>query len=353
MSESFRLDTGYQFDEIGVTNADEINIPAFSRNIKEVLRTHVGIAQGAFQSLNHKTLLNFGLRLNYFEKFQHFKVEPRIQFNQTLLKNLTVEVLGEQKSQTLAQIIDLQQDFLGIEKRRWAIANEETIPIQKSNQISLGFTYENKNWLVVLDHFYKKVNGITAGSQGFQNQFEFIKAIGSYDIYGSEVLAQKNFKKMDVWMSYSFNHNRYRFDSLNTGEFPNNFELMHVVSSAIIYDCKNLKIALGSRWHSGKPITMPISNTLNLDNPENPEIHYDAPNSSRTAAYLQLNFSASKAWKLNTRTAIQTSISILNLSDKRNVINQFYRINTNDNSVAIANTYSLRRTPNLNVKISF
>ena len=38
-----------------------------------------------------------------------------------------------------------QQDFLGIEKRRWVLANNEDIPIQKSNQGSLGFVFTKNN----------------------------------------------------------------------------------------------------------------------------------------------------------------------------------------------------------------
>ncbi len=87
------------------------------------------------------------------------------------------------KSQTLSQIIDLQNDFLGIEKRRWTLANEEDIPIQKSTQVSFGLSYKKKNWLVSIDNFYKRVIGITSSAQGFQNQFEYIRAVGDYSVY--------------------------------------------------------------------------------------------------------------------------------------------------------------------------
>ena len=247
----------------------------------------------------------------------------------------------------------MQQDFLGIEKRRWTLANNSTIPIQKSNQISLGFTFKNKDWLVTVDNFYKKITGITSTSQGFQNQFEFIKTTGDYTVLGSEVLVQKNFKQFYSWVSYSFNDNNYSFDALSNTEFANNLELIHSVSWAGIYDWHNLKIALGSKWHSGKPFTTPSTNSVDYTDPANPIIEYNSPNSSRLKEYVQLNFSASKEWNLSKKTTMQTSISVLNILNTKNVINRFYRVNTIENTIESVDTYSLERTPNVNIKINF
>ena len=42
-------------------------------------------------------------------------IEPRFQLNYALTDFLSVELLGEIKNQTTSQIIDLQQDFLGLD----------------------------------------------------------------------------------------------------------------------------------------------------------------------------------------------------------------------------------------------
>lgn len=353
ISETLSFNNGYQFNEKGVTNFDQINSPLFSRKIKEVIRSHAIIAEGIFESKSRTIFLKGGIRANYFEKFSKFLIEPRIQFSQKLSANLTLEVLGEQKSQTLAQIIDLQQDFLGIEKRRWTLANNTTIPIQKSNQISLGFTFKNKDWLATVDNFYKKIAGITTNSQGFQNQFELIKAVGDYTVLGTEVLIQRNFGGFYTWLSYSFNDNKYSFDSLTTKAFPNNYQLVHFVSWAGIYECEKWKVALGSKWHSGKPYTTPVNNILNIEDPSNPKINYNEPNSSSLKGYLQLNFSASENWKLGKKTKIIATFSVLNMLNKKNVINRYYRVNTSDNSIESVDTNSQEVTQNLNIKILF
>ena len=97
----------------------------------------------------------------------------------------------QKKHQTSTQVIDLQQDFLGVENRRWILVNNDDIPIITSNQVSWGFTFKKNNRLVSMDNFYKKVDGITSRSQGFQNQLEFERISGKYTIIGSEILVQK------------------------------------------------------------------------------------------------------------------------------------------------------------------
>lgn len=350
LTDDLTLNSGYQLNEIGVTNFDEINLPFFSRTITNVLISHVGIAEGVYETESKKTFIRVGLRANYFDKFGLFLAEPRLQFNQALGNHWRLEVLGEQKSQTLSQVIDLQQDFLGLEKRRWTLANNENIPVQKSNQLSIGLSYKKNNWLITLDNFYKKITGITSSSQGFLNQFELERAIGDYRVLGSEFLIQKSFNRFYTWLSYAYNDNKYDFKSLSSTTFPNNFEVTHAVSWAGIYEWRKIKLALGAKWHTGRPITTPINFTVTE---ANPNIIYNAPNNEKLKDYFQVNFSASKEWRLGAKTSLLTAASILNLLNTQNSINRFYRVNTNDNTVESVDTFSLELTPNVNVKLMF
>jgi uncharacterized protein YcfL len=349
ISKTLTFHNGYQFNETGVTNFDEINLPFFSRKTVEVIRTHSLIGEGVFETESKKTFLKAGLRANYFDKFKKVLIEPRIQCNQALSTNLHLEILAEQKSQTLSQVIDLQQDFLGIERRRWILANDTTNPIQKSSQVSVGFTFKDNDWLVTVENFYKKITGISTSSQAFQNQFEFIRSSGDYQVLGSEFLIQKNFGKFYTWLSYSYNDNKYFFNSLEPSEFINNYELKHAVTLAGIYEWNSVKFALGCKWHTGKPVTTPQSTVLDANN----QIVYNSPNNDRLKDFFQINFSASKNWKLTEIVKLQTNISVLNLLNTKNSINRYYRVNSSDNTIESLDIYALELTPNINLKLSF
>jgi hypothetical protein len=349
----FIINDGYQFDEIGTTNLDKVNNPIFYRQIKEVIRTHALIVEGKYNDTLSKIYFNAGMRLNYIEQFKKYLIEPRLQFNYGFSQSLSLEVLGEFKSQNCYQIIDRQQDYFGIEKRRWILSNDTTIPIQRSKQASISFSYNKNNWLFTIDNFYKKVIGINSSTQGFQNQLEFSNFVGNYDVYGIEVLTQKKINHFITWLSYAYNDNNYHFPSVTQTEFSNNFELKHVVSWAGTYEINNLKIALGSKWYSGRPETTPSSLEINKSNPSNPTIDYNSPNNKNLGNFFQVNFSITYKWETSSKTQYKLGLSVINVFNRQNEISEYYRINPTTNSIEDVKTYSLERTPNLSFRVIF
>ena len=346
----FRLNGGYQFTEVGISNLEDVNNPAFRSYIKEVIRSHAVYAESALLSNNAKTNLKIGARLNYFNKFDMLLAEPRLSFSQRFLNDFRIEILGEFKSQTTTQIIDLQNDFLGVEKRRWILSNNKNIPVLKSKQASVGIHYNKNNLLISAETYIKKVNGITARSQGFQNQFQFVNSIGSYEIKGVDFLLNKQFNStVSAWISYSYNTNNYTFDALNNGKpFPNNADIKHAVDFAGTFTHNNLKLALGLNWHSGKPTTLPVPNNT----PSNNEIVYSNPNSSNLKDYLRADCSATYNFNVSETANATVGASIWNIFNKKNIINQYHSVNDNNEIVKIENQ-SLGITPNVSFRVNF
>jgi hypothetical protein len=353
INSKFTINNGYQLDEIGTTNLDEVNNPVFYRKIKEVLRTHALIVEGKYNDSLSKTYLKVGMRLNYVEQFKKYLFEPRLQFNYRISENFNLEVLGEFKSQNCYQIIDRQQDYFGIEKRRWILSNNSTIPIQKSKQVALGFSYTKNGWLVTLDNYYKKVTGINSSSQGFQNQLEFVNINGDYEVFGTEFLVQKKINHFITWLSYAYNDNNYHFPNIDQTEFSNNFELKHVVAWSGIYEIQNFRIALGSKWYSGRPETTPSTYVINNSDPTNPTIDYNTPNNKNLNNFFQVNFSTTYKWESSNNLEYKLGFSVLNVFNRKNEINEYYRINKVSNSIEDVKTYSIERTPNLSFRVSF
>ncbi|TJY37426.1 TonB-dependent receptor [Pontimicrobium aquaticum] len=348
-NDNLKLKSGYQFSEVGVSNLEDVNNPVFRSYIKEVIRTHSIFSELDFSSNSKGTLLKFGVRGNYFEKFSKTRFEPRFSFNQRFLSNFRFELLGELKSQTTSQIIDLQNDFLGIEKRRWVLANNNDIPIIESKQISTGVRFNKDRWLLSVDAFIKKVDGINTRSQGFQNQFQFVNTIGNYQIKGLDFLINKQFDRTSIWFSYSYSKNDYMFKDLNLGNtFPNNVDITHALTFAGTYSTNKFKFALGFNWRTGKPYTIPDTTNPNTNN----TINYASPNSSNIEDYLRTDFSTTYTFKVANNTNAIAGFSIWNLLNKENIINTYYIIDSDDNISKIENS-SLGITPNFSFRIHF
>jgi len=345
----FSFNDGYQYNEMGISNLEKVTNPDFYRNVKDVLRTHALILEGKFNDTISRIYFKAGTRINYIEKFKKFIVEPRMQFCYSINKNLNLELLGELKSQNSQQIIDLQKDYFGIEKRRWIVSNNTTIPIQKSKQVSLNLFYKKNDWLLDIENFYKKVSGITTSSQGFQNQLEFVRTTGDYEIWGAEMLIQKKMNHFLTWLSYTYNHNNYHFANYEYPTFPNNFQLMHTITWAGIYEKNNFKIALGTKWSSGRPKTSPDFSQIDLSNPQ---LVYNKPNNTNLRIFSQVNISSTYKWETAKGIQYKLGVSILNILNRKNEISEYYRISSLTNSIEEVETFSLQRTPNVSFRVS-
>ncbi|MBT8260269.1 MAG: TonB-dependent receptor, partial [Bacteroidia bacterium] len=245
------------------------------------------------------------------------------------------------------QIIDLQNDFLGIEKRRWVLANNTDIPVLESRQISAGIQYNRRNLTLSAEGYFKTVDGITTRSQGFQNQYQFVDAIGKYDVKGIDVLINKKFNNFSTWLSYSYRVNDYSFNDLNFGNsFPNNSDIRHATTLACSYNLNNFKISAGANWKTGKPYTEPNNDSLISEN----FINYSLPNSSQLDDYIRADVSANYKFKISNYEA-EIGLSIWNVLNKKNTINTYYVLN--DNTISKIENSSLGLTPNASFRLTF
>jgi hypothetical protein len=356
LSETLKLQAGYHFSEIGIANTQDVNLPRFRDYEKNVLRTHALFAGLNYVSNNQKTYVFGGVRGNYFSKFKEILIEPRLSLHQKFGNGFAVEVLGEFKSQSTTQRIDFESDFLGIEKRRWVLADGENTPIIKSKQASAGLVYSKKGLFLNLEGFYKIVEDINAANQGLQNQFQFSKAIGNYTVKGAEFVANKKTKAFSTWLSYMFSKNDYEFETLAPSIFPNNLDVQHSATLAGTYSLNSLKIALGLNWHSGKPYTIPLENFETTTEGGITTIQFDAPNKERLPDYFRADLSAEYLWKLSPSIDAKINIALLNLLNTENTINIRYALARDENNEITVNKIeeiSLGITPNFSFQVLF
>ncbi len=356
LSQTIKFQTGYHFSEIGIANTQDVNLPRFRNYEKDVLRTHVLFAGLNYISINQKTSVFGGVRGNYFSKFDKILVEPRLSLNQKLGNGFAVEVLGELKSQSTTQRIDFESDFLGIEKRRWVLADEENTPILKSKQASAGLVYGKKGLFINLEGFYKIVGDINSANQGFQNQFQFTKAIGNYTVKGVEFVVNKKTKSFSTWLSYTYSENDYNFEILTPAKFPNNLDIQHSATLAGTYSWNTLKVALGLNWHSGKPYTIPLENFETTTEGGITTIQFDEPNNEHVPDYFRADISAEYLWKLSPSIDAKINIALLNLLNTKNTINVRYALARDENNKVSVNQIeeiSLGITPNFSFQVLF
>lgn len=347
---------GYQFTEVGITNEAFVTQPPFSSDIKGVIRTHAPYTELQYEAPENTVRVIGGLRFNAIENldtFSAFIVEPRLNLTVSLGNHLYLEMLGEFKNQTTNQVIDLEQNFLGIEKRRWILSDDNLLPITRSKQGSVGVSYNYGKWYLGAEGFYKIVKGISTTTQGFQNEDQFNGELGEYDVRGFEFLVNYKNTLFSTWLSYTYNNNTYTFDAITPSKFPNNLDIRHTLTLGAAYTYEHLKLGAGLNYRTGKPFTEPQEGANAIDTSVFPNtINYKDPNSSRLPDYLRVDASATYDFALSPRVKATVGASVLNLLNKRNLLNTYYRLN-DQNEIETVESISLGLTPNLSFRIRF
>ncbi len=344
----WRFNLGYQFTETEVINLNDIDLPRFVRRDEEILREHSAFGQVWYKNPNNDFSIRGGVRANYLTRFEKLIIEPRLSIRKSIGEFIDIEAQGEFKHQSTSQIVNFQNDFLGIEKRRWQLTDNDSIPVLQSKQASIGILYKNNGWLLDAKGYYKMIDGITTQSQSFTTKYEFAKEKGSYDAFGFEFLFKKTFSNFNSWLSYSYINNTYTFEVLEEIEFPSNFDITHSITLGTTYSDTSWNISAGVNYRTGKPTSIPLSDD-EIDNDD--DVNFDEANNERLLDYIRIDASAIYKFKLSDALRSEIGASIWNISNRENSINNYYRVN--NDTVNRFSRFSLGLTTNAVIRIYF
>ncbi len=353
LSDKFLWLNGYDYVETGILNSSDLKNPTYQIIQKRVNRNHGLYSEITFSQ--GRTYLRTGIRGNYFERFGTILLEPRLSFNQKLSESISVKVLGEFKNQSTTQFIDLNEDFLGVENKRWVNSNNNTIPIIRSKQVSLGTDYIKNNLFLELSLYYKIVNDLMSESQGFMVQNQYDGSIGKSTTYGGEFLINKTFDKTNLWLSYTYNNQLFDFDSIAPKSFPGNFDVKHSLYAGLSSSITSeWKVSFGVLGKSGRPYTAPVENQQTYSNGNFIKVNYASPNNENLPFYLRLDLSSSYILTFKNFQSLALNIGILNLLDRKNTIDRYYEVSKEDETKAVQiDKVSLGFTPNLSLRYNF
>ncbi|WP_435579066.1 TonB-dependent receptor [Gilvibacter sp.] len=348
-------EAGYEFIETGVTNSDQTTTPEFRRRVKEVLVGHHLYNQLDWNPFNGKTQINAGVRLTHYPKINEYRFEPRLNLHQKLGAGFALEFHGELKSQSISQAVAFQNEFLGVENRRWIQANGNEIPLITSEQWSTGLVWNKRNWLINLEYFEKSVEGISATTQGFQNQFANSAALGSYQVFGLELIVNKRWRGLGAWLGYTYSNNDYQFDSFDPQSFANNLDITHSFRAAISYDLGRLSTVFGLQWRSGKPFTLPLGEAPSAIQ-DTEDIPFSAPNAERLTSYFRADLSFKYIVLNKSGYTLKANAAFQNIFNNNNLLDRYFvsqQIGEDQFAINQIENRSLRFTPNFALELSF
>lgn len=352
LNDYLNLETGYQLNETGVLSRTNVNDPLYNRVQRSVMINHSAFSEAKYT--DNLWFIRAGIRFNYFDKINQTTIEPRINVSYTFNKNLNFNAQFETKSQYTSQVIDYLDDFLGVETRRWVMA-DENIPLIKSEQFSVGSTFKKNTFLIDLSLFRKNITGVLISGQGFQNQVQNKRMDGEQKSTGLEVLLNQRSKKTEFWLSYTLSTSDLLFKPIAENYFPGNNDIRH--SSTIGFNFhfnERLNTSISGIIKSGKPFTPINKEQETTQNGNFTVVNYAALNAGRLKAYSRVDFSIN--YLLLKKQNIQSNLKfgILNVLNKEQLLDTYYVVDQNDSSKATEiNIKSLAFTPNLSLRVTF
>lgn len=307
-------------------------------NLGQVSNVYSGFGSYTYQK--NRWQIYSGLRGIYFQRDKQLNLEPRMSVSYQLNKNFDVVVEGEVKSQNFKQIVDLDQNFLGIEKRRWVVSGDSiSPPLQKTAQIEAMLKWNFNKIGGYASVYARDLSGLTADDQRFQNEGQFNGLQdGDSEIYGFLFHLYYKNEWFNSWLSYAHLNEKL---VINNQSFNGNNHLDHQITWGSDIGIKNWHFSFAVNYHSGLAFTdvdkdMPVSEMANGLN----VINFKSPNTNVLPHYFRLDSSIQYQLKTNQYGNFKFSIGFINLTNEHNILRRNFRLNR-------VNTNNLQKIENI------
>lgn len=142
-------------------------------------------------------------------------------------------------------------DELGNYRYLWAVANDESIPVQRSRQGSLGLGYAKNGLSLSVEAYQKKTQGLSRYVEGDASPGLYR---GEAKARGIDVYARKNWKGHSFWAAYSLSEALEHFDYFSPGEYlPALHDQRHELKTAALINLKPVYLSANYVYGSGFP----------------------------------------------------------------------------------------------------
>ena len=256
----------------------------------------------------------------------------------------------------MSQVLEFNTQEFGLENQIWVLSDGNEAPLLKSFQFTSGFIFNKNGWNIDIEGYYKKIEGLTSLTLGFDN-IDRLFSEGKSNVIGLDMLINKKINDYRTWLSYSITENEFTFNNINEGNpFSGNSDITHHLTWSHSYDWKRLNVSLGWNIRTGIPYTM-ANGVINTS--DGLVIDFDKTNGGRLPDYHRLDISTAYKFNLSKNSEWKGKIgfSLLNIYNRENILSRTYEIRQGAASDAERlreiNKSSLGITPNLVFRAEF
>lgn len=214
-------------------------------------------AQHKLQLFDEKLSLSGGLRMNHFSETDQFYFEPRFNFSWQFSDQIKIKGSAGRYYQFAKRVI--REDVLQGSRDFWVLSDNDRLPVASNDQVVLGGSYEVGSWLLDVEAYYKKLEGLSEYSLRFTPAFGQI----NYDEYfyggtgtakGIDFLLQKKYGAWNGWIGYTLGDVRNNFEVYGAQDFYASNDVTHEFKVVNLYKWRNWEFATTLDFRFGQTL---------------------------------------------------------------------------------------------------
>ncbi len=309
--------------------------------------------------------MRMGLRSTYHQRTDKWYFDPRLSLDYQLSDRLYMKGAWGVYHQFVNRV--QINNGLGLGEEFWALADGRDIPVQMSNHLIFGATYESPSFLVELEAYHKYTEGIITYSFGFAPEElidkgeESLLSGGQTTVRGIDILIQKKWNDFYTgWVSYSLSKVNEKFLGINLGEFyPALHDQRHELKLVNQLQIDNFDLAATWIFSSGRPYTQAeeTRSVLLPDGSSSLGLGLGGINANRLPNYHRLDVSLSYQFAIG-KAKSQIGFSVYNFYNRSNVRSRRYFLDSSNflsirPTVKTSDVLDLSFSPNIFFKVSF
>ncbi len=305
---------------------------------------------------------SYGLRANYYDLNDQFFLEPRLSLMHQVNSNLRLKAAWGINNQFVQRVI--RDEVYSNNPDFWLLSDDgDFIPHSSSSQYAMGFTYETEHFLLDVEGYKNKTQGVLE----YFSPFEVVETSEPFSFYfegnnyskGIDFLLQKKSGKYNGWLAYSLNKSENDIPGLNEDDrFPSKQDQRHEFKIINMISAGSWNFGATWVYGSGRPFSAPedLGQEI-LDD----DFVVDNVNSERLPSYHRMDVSANYSFKLGGVSG-DLGLSLSNVYNRENIKSKrFFRIDLDpvtfqdldEPRYLSSDVKLLGFTPNFSLRLSF
>ena len=356
-----KFSVGYQYD------SKEVSFSLLERNRNELEYFETEVDRGIFHNIYHSVsfqkdnlAVDWGLRVVNHAQTSSWLLSPRLNFQVKINPSLKFKFSGGILHQFISKLFAFNENGLTGSNNLWILNTFDGGPFLESRKVSFGVIFNQNGWLVDVDGYFNKTDGILGLTTSLQNSFE-IDGTGSGRTRGVDILLQKRIKQYQFNLNYALSKNEYFFLAVEDDYFPAPNNQLHRLSIVNQLKIKHWQFSTTYQFKSGLPFNQP--NGLIIEGYDDEDemnyytLDYNSINGQSLRDYHRLDVGVTYKRKLfNEKVNTEISFSILNLFNRDNLFSRDYFLNDEsapELDVLFFQRSLLRRTPLFMCRVEF